>query len=91
MTKVESVLFSGEGSKGLLERLDEFMTEFWAYVNIRRKESCFYLNDRERVELVETTKKEKKKMGWQGVALVLSSFSTIAATATLVLKLLGLL
>jgi hypothetical protein len=87
VTKIESVLFSADGCKGLLERLEEFMQEFWNYTETKRKESCFYLNDQKRSEVVETTKKERRKMSWQGVGVLLSTVSTVAAMLTLMLKL----
>jgi hypothetical protein len=46
LTKIETTLFSNNGSKGLNQKFDEFYSIWWNWHDEKRKKTCFYLVDK---------------------------------------------
>jgi len=49
LTKLESALFTNNGKKGFIEKVEEFMSNWWGWHDKGRKETCYFLDEKEEI------------------------------------------
>lgn len=79
IVKIESVLFTTNGNKGLAQKYDESQKAWWNWHDHERKKTCYFLNHK--VEDMET-----KKWTLQKIMVLTKDIGVIIAIITLILK-----
>lgn len=90
LVKIESMLYTNNGSKGLIEKFGELWQDFWRwhdetwieFISKERRVSCFYLREKDEM-------RNKKKFSMAKFAFISKEIAQAVGTVVILLKLFG--